>query len=88
MALAADAGKQMQNLRLGGYVERAGDFVAEQDLRLHGHGAGDRHALALPATELAGRAIHQFPLKPHPISQRGQVERSVSSAQTAYRLGD
>ena len=88
MALAADVGKQMQDLRLGGHVECAGDFVAEQDLRLHGHCARDRHALALPAAELAGRAIHQFTLQSHPVGQRGQVERRASSAQIADRLGD
>ena len=41
--LGADAG-----------VERAERLVEEQDPRLDGQRAGERHALALPAGELAG----------------------------------
>ena len=35
-------------------IQGGGGLVEEQDLRLHGQGAGDGHALLLPAGQLAG----------------------------------
>src|SRR5256885_955337 len=38
-------------------VQRRGDFIEEQNLGLHSHGAGDAHALLLTARELSGIAV-------------------------------
>ena len=44
--------EQVEDLRLHGDVERGDRLVADDQLRLGGHGAGDRDALALAAGEL------------------------------------
>ena len=45
---------QVQDLRLHRDIQRAGGFVADQEVRLGGQRAGDRDALALAAAELVG----------------------------------
>src|SRR3989338_7554675 len=44
--------QQIQNLRLHGHIQRAGRFVADQQLRRYGERARDRDALPLPAGKL------------------------------------
>ena len=44
--------QQLQHLFLNGDVQRAGRLVEHQEFGLHNQGAGNRHALALPAGEL------------------------------------
>ena len=46
--------EQLQNLRLNGHVQRGGGFVADQDLRVAGHGNGDDDALAHTAGKFMG----------------------------------
>ena len=41
-------------------VQRRGDLVAQQHLRLHGQGTGNGHALLLPTRELVGHGIELF----------------------------
>ncbi len=38
-------------------IERGGRFIEEDHIRLHGHSAGDAHALLLAAGELSGVVI-------------------------------
>ena len=56
----AQFGQQVQNLRLHRYIQRAGRFVADHDARTQHQGAGDRHALALPAGQLRRLAPRHF----------------------------
>ncbi len=44
--------EQIENLRLNRHVQRSGGFVADEDLRVAGHGNGDDHALSHAAGEL------------------------------------
>src|SRR5271165_3770759 len=51
-ALAAYAREKIEDLRLHGDVERRRRLVEQQSARRQDEGAGDRHALALPAGQL------------------------------------
>ncbi len=50
--VAPELGQQVEDLRLHGDIERAGRFVADDDLRLDDERAGNRHPLALSARKL------------------------------------
>ncbi len=50
---------ELQDLLLGGHVERGGGLVGDQQPRLQGQGHGDHHALALAAGEPEGIAAAQ-----------------------------
>ena len=51
-------------------VERGGDLVEEQHLRLHRHRARDRDALLLAAAELVGVGARPFRPSPTRLQQR------------------
>ena len=85
---AADVHEQPQDLGLGGDVQRAGDLVAQQDIRLHRHGPGDGEALALAAAQLPGIAIHQFGGQVHHRGQRLRVHPRVPTPKAAHGAGD
>ncbi len=55
---APQLGEQLENARLHGDVERRGDLVADEKLRLGGERAGDRDSLFLAAAELPRHAVH------------------------------
>ena len=42
-------GQKPDNLFLHGYIQRTGDFIADQKLRLYQYGSGDSRPLALSA---------------------------------------
>ena len=51
-ALLLQVAQQVQDLRLGGDIERRGGFVGDQHPRVAGQGHGDHHPLAQAAGEL------------------------------------
>ena len=63
-----DATQQVENLRRGGGVERAGGLIAQHDGRIVGQRPCDGHALLLAAGQLARVAVGQ-------IGQSDQVEQ-------------
>ena len=52
----AEVEEEVEDLGLDGYVEGAGDFVADEEFGAEGEGAGDGDALALAAGEFEGVA--------------------------------
>jgi hypothetical protein len=68
-------------------VERRRRLVEEHDLGLHGQGAGDRHALLLPAGQL-GRVLVRLLGNAHPLQElhRHLLRRSRASLRT-FRFG-
>ena len=62
--------QQVQHLRLDGHVQcrhRLPRLVAHDELRVHGQGARDAHALALAARELVGVAVAHVVRQAHAL---------------------
>jgi hypothetical protein len=53
----AQLGQQVEDLGLGGEVQRGGDLVGDEQRRVRGQGPRDRDALPLPAGELVRVAV-------------------------------
>ena len=53
-----ELGEQLEDACLHRDIERGGDLVADQELRLGGERAGDRDALLLAAAELPRHAVY------------------------------
>ena len=59
--------QQVQHLRLDGHVQCRHRLVAHDELRVHGQGARDAHALALAARELVGVAVAHVVRQAHAL---------------------
>lgn len=53
----AQFAEEVEEARLNRDIEGANGFVADEDLRLYGEGAGDEDTLALATAELGGKAV-------------------------------
>src|SRR5580704_471275 len=85
-ALAAYAREEIEDLRLHGDVERRGRLVEQQSVRRQDEGAGDRHALALPAGQLMRIAKAMARIETD-VSERGEDRRvTVGDAVNLKRL--
>lgn len=84
-----DLGQEFQDGVGGGRVESGGGLVRQQHRRLQRQGAGDAHALALPAGELVGVQIRLVG-QAHQVEQVGDPRRggSLCRAQVLERKGD
>ena len=67
-------GKQLQDLRLDGHVERGGRLVGDQDVGIVGERHGDHDALALAAGHFV-RIGFQPPLRVGNVDQLEQPQR-------------
>jgi len=88
--LAVDLGQQLQYLRGGLRIERAGGLVAEQDARLGSQRAGDADALLLATGELR-RIFACVVLEADALEQRGDAGVDLAAranAGQAQRHGD
>ena len=56
--LLLQAAEEVDDLCLDRNVQSGYRLVADDDLRLHGEGAGNVHTLSLTARELVGIALH------------------------------
>ena len=61
--------EQVEDLRLHRHVERRDRLVADDQLRVHGQGAGDADALALAAGELVREAVVVLRVQPDDLEQ-------------------
>ena len=79
-----DLADQLQNLRLGGHVERGRRFIRDQDRGLERQRHGDHHPLPLPARE-AERilVVHEFRVRQSHLGQ--QLD---SAAAAGFRRAD
>ena len=87
--LAVEVAQQREDGLRGVGVKRAGGLVGEQDARAVGQGAGDGHALLLPAGELTGVDVGLV----RQVDQREQlaharVDLGAAHAGVAQRIGD
>ena len=87
---ALNVGKRLNDLRLNGYVEGAGCFVAYDELRFGDERAGDGSSLALPAAHLVGIPVCKARVEPALFERQeclGACLR-LASARVAQRLLD
>ena len=66
--VAGDLRQQVHDLHRGGGVQRPGGLVGQDDLGVVDQGAGDGHALHLPAGQLGG-ALADVIGQPHPLQR-------------------
>ena len=62
--------EQVDDLRLHAHIERADGLIADDELRLHGHGARDPDTLALATAEFVRQARSMRRIEPH-VPQQG-----------------
>jgi hypothetical protein len=78
--IAAQIGQQVEDLALGGNVERAHGFVADKQSRLRRQCAGNCDALLLPAREFARIAVAV-------IGRQADLIEQVRSLRGRFALG-
>ena len=72
---ALEFAEQIQHLRLDRHVHGRNRFVGDDELGLHGEGAGNADALALAAAEVARVALHRVRGQSHHVQQLGDPSR-------------
>jgi len=69
--------EQVDDLGLDRDIEGAHGLIADDEFRLHGQGAGDADALALPTAKFVGVAIHVLGFQPDFGEQFGDTVAAV-----------
>ena len=69
--------EHVDDLRLDGNVQRRDRLVADDELGVHGQGAGDAHALPLPARELVRVAVGVLAVEAHALQQADDAVAAV-----------
>ena len=72
-ALLLQPADQLQDLRLGGHIQRRGGFVGDQDARFRGEREGDHHPLAQSAGQLERIGIDALG-RPRDADHRQQLD--------------
>ncbi len=80
--------QQRDDLGLRQHVERGGRLVEQQQRRRQHQGAGNRHALALPARELMRKTEAELRPEPHRFERRVDPPVAIVEAVDGERLSE